>query len=367
MFLIERFFGIACYFVVLLFVFALVYYKKAQVKHALIFYILVLSAFAYFYEPYETADLYRIRLTIEAFSRYKFSTFAKVHLSDNSTPAAYIIYWLIAQTGNARLLPAITVAITYSIIFYILYKTARRYSVSNESIAVILLFVMSTGNYMMVISNIRTMLATSLLCFCFYRESVQNTFKLWHIALYLIAALTHNLALILIIIRCMAFIFSSRVQQKVKLFVIALFAVLSLFFVLNLDWLLNDVYDKAVGYISGESYSYIWEYLIAFISLIVEITALRMYMTSSDTKLKENRMYLLMCVITAIIYITQFSIFHRLITYIAPILAVPILVVCFSLPESQKKHRNAVFCLSLLMLLIACFRGSLSSLKFFVL
>lgn len=367
MFIIERLFGIVCYSTILLLVFLCLYYKKMRVKDVLIFYVVILTIFAYFYEPYETADLFRIRRYVEAFSDYNFQQFLNINPTDSTTPVAYLLYWVIGRIGNVSLLPAVTALITYSLTFYILYKSSVIYSLKGPGLAIILLFVMSTGNYMMVISNIRTMLAISLLAFCFFRESVMRVFKLWHLLLYISAALIHNLAFILILIRCVAFIFSTNIKKKLKIFIIVLLAIFGVIFIFKFNWMLNDVFEKATGYITGDTYSYIWEYIIGFIALIIEIIGLRMYLINHELRLNETEIYLFLCISLACIFVMQFSIFHRIITYISPILVIPILAMGFSGPCIEKKQREWVFFLSVIMLLVACSRGSLSSLKFFVL
>ena len=368
MFLFERLFGITCYLAVLAFAFITIFYRKLKVKDVLLFYIVVLSVFAFFYEPYETADLFRIRNIMKQFSMYDFESFFHSFLKSSTTPVAYLLYWIVGKSGIPGLLPAFTAAVTYSSVFYILYKSAKIYSIGNKSIAIILLFVMSTGNYIMVISNIRTMLAIALLCFCFFRESVLKTFKIWHVLLYFVAALIHNLAIILIIIRFIVFVFLSQLKRKWKIIIISFLAIVSVFVVMFFGWVMDSVFEKAVGYITGDTYFYIWEYIIAIIAIIIENKICVMFRRKQDMRAKETAVYLFVCMIVACVFITQFSIFHRIITYIAPILAIPLLASSGSnLTRSTGKRFVSIFYLSLVMLAIACFRGSLSSLKFFVL
>lgn len=365
MFLIERLFGVACYSAALALIFITIFYRKLRVKDALIFYVIILSVFAYFYEPYETADLFRIINIMEQFSVYDLESFSKLTFADNTTPVAYWLYWLIGRIGNPGLLPAFATVMTYSITFYILYKSSKIYSIGNKSIAIILLFVMSTGNYIMVISNIRTMLAISLICFCFFRESILKSFRIWHILLYVLAALTHNLAIILIIIRFAAFVFSSHLRRKWKIIIMLFLTAVSVIIIVFFNWVLDSVFDKAVEYITGEMYSYIWEYIIGLLVLTIEVSAL-FYKKNTKIRLKENTVYFVLCIIVACVFINEFSIFYRMIVQFATILTIPLLASGFSMVDIKSKQ-SEVFYLSLLMLFIACFRGSLSSLKFFVL
>ncbi len=367
MFLFERLFGIGCYVIILLFVFLVIYYKKMRTKDALIVYVFLLSVMAYLFEPHYTTDLFRTRQIIQTVSQYSFNDFVEIYLSNHSAPAAYCLYWVFGKLGNARLLPASVAFATYSIIFYILHKSSEIYKLKKQGTALILLFIMSTSVYMMTISGIRCMLAVAVLCLCFFRESIMRTFKWWHILLYVFSALMHNLAVILIIIRCIAFVFSARLKTAWKLIITSCFAVIAVFVVISFRWIFSDIFDKAYGYITGDTYSYIWEYVIAFLALMIEICLLTVIWRKCDAGAVETRTYLLLCVLTACIFVTQFSIFHRIITYISPILAIPLLADGFSNNPKRIILIRTVSVISLIMLCLTCVRGELSSLKFFVL
>ena len=365
MYLLERLVGISCYLIALFFAFFMIYYKKAKIKNVLCVYAIMLVVMAYFYEPPESADLYRIGQIMETLSQYNFKSFSKIFLINNSCPAAYCLYWLIGKVGNTNLLPAIVTLITYTIVFYILRRSSEMYGLGNQGVALILLFVMSTGNYLMVISNIRTMLAITLLCLCFFRESVLAQFKIWHIPLYILSALIHNLAFVLLIVRCLIFVISSNAKIRWKALSVIIFTIVSVYTVLNYEWLFDAVFEKALEYLTGDYYSYVWEYIIAFLALVLEVVAVTMYIRNREKKLKELQMFLILCLSIALFCVTEFSIFHRLITYIAPILTIPILAVGLSKNHTRYITGNSTLFLSIVMLLIACFRGSLSSLKFF--
>ena len=86
-------------------------------------------------------------------------------------------------------------------------------------------------------------------------------------------------------------------------------------------------------------------------------------------ELFESYTFIIACVIMAITFIYEYSIFHRSITYIAPILMLPLLMI--TLQREQQCHKrnfkNIMFLFIIILLVIACTRGSLCGLKFFVL
>ena len=220
---------------------------------------------------------------------------------------------------------------------------------------------------MMVISNIRTMMAISLLCLCFFRESVLKRFSIWHILLYVLAALIHNLAIVLLIIRGIVFFVAARIKIKWKLLFVLGCLTIGGYMFFQYEWLFDSVWEKSLEFIMGEYYSYAWEYIIAFVAVFVEIQAIRLHMKFGDELLTELMVFLTSCVVVAVIFIGEFSIFHRISTYIAPILAVPLLMVGFSKLRAKVGLEKVFFLISLASLFLACSRGSLSSLKFFVL
>lgn len=367
MFVFERLFAVAIYTISLLIVVFLIEQKVFKPKKILIGYIILLSVFAFYYEPYITADLYRIREIIKSFSSYNFIDFTKTFLKENPTPVSYILYWLVGKSGDVRILPAIATIVTYSSIFYIVIKYSQLNNISPKNIAVTVLFIMSTGSYMIVISNIRTMLALSLIIFCFFRETVLKKFSLLNILIYAIASLTHSLALVLVVIRFFVFIMGSSIKMRLKFFIFLLSAIVFLYVLLYQFWLIDSIIDKALGYITGDKYSYIWDYITSFIALIIMTFTLKIYHKSKCGKLKEVYNYIIICIVVAILLIFEFSIFSRLIVCFVPILLIPILLNVLSNNVITAKQRNILFLLCILMLFVVCSRGSLSSLKFFVL
>ena len=187
MFLLERSISVGIYILVLAVVCILLWSKRArEPRKVLFFYTLVLSFLAFLYVPYENADLYRIYELVQKFQNYTFSNLLEQHVIGVESGIANVFYWVIGKTGIPQLLPAITSFVCHSCIFYILCKTAKKNNISGKNIAIALFFYMSTGTYIFVISGIRCMLGISLLLFCFFRESMERKFNIFHVFLFLL-------------------------------------------------------------------------------------------------------------------------------------------------------------------------------------
>ena len=373
MFIVERLIGVGIYFYFLAAVCLVIAFSDIRLKYITRAYTVILAAMGFLYKPYITADLYRINESLRQFSDYGFSRFYSIFVKDSSIPAARIFYWIIGKTGVSELLPALTCLIVYSSIFYIFVKSAEKYGTDRKSIAVTMFFIMSSGCYMMVISNIRTMIAISLICFCTYRETVEKKYSVFNIILYIIAALSHNLSVIILAIRIAIIVLDKRKTLAKRILWLAVFAIGLAVIALRFSYIFSSVFEKAISYITEDGYSYIWDYIIAVLAFIVEATALVYCMKKRKEcpELTSNNNFLLLCLGLAVIFCYEFSIFHRLIIYISPVLSIPSLLFCLR-SESGKKalfgvmyYRDFVLLISVISMVISCTRGSLCSLKFF--
>ena len=266
MFLIERLFALAIYVLILFIVYFFISQRNSNYKRIFFIYTLLLAVMGFFYVPYKTADLYRIYDILKIFSKYDWNSFIYQRLDGNILKVDSIYYWLIAQTGEFRLLPAVNVIFCYSCIFYIISHTADKYKISRKNIALTTLFFMSCGIYMSIISGIRCMLGVSLMCFCFFRESIEKKFKWWHIPIYLFAVLVHHFVFILMVGRLLVPIFSRRISILKKIGYTIFLAMLGLLAINIFQSYMGEVFDKAEGYIGKSPYTYAWGYLICVIA-----------------------------------------------------------------------------------------------------
>ena len=370
MFLLERMIGVSIYCILLFWVFQMIKSGKIRYKKVLNIYIVLLSIMAYFYVPYKTADLYRILKIVKSFSSYEFSDFAQNFLVGTSSPVAYFMYWVFGRAGIARFLPVIVCFIVYGIIFHIVKIFSDKYQISKKNIALFVFFIMSTGSYIMIISNIRTMLALSLICYCYARETIEKKFNLANMVVYILAMLIHNLAVVLVALRIVIFVVRKKKNLSSYILTTIVIAIIAVVAIKYGGFLLEAVSEKAISYMSEKKYSYVWDYILGTIILLIElyILALNKKMRVKDAIIDEYRKYLILSIALAVVFCGEFSIYHRILTYFCPMLITPVFIYAMDRIKTQRSRRyNFIFVLSTLVLLLSCVRGSMSSLKFFVL
>ena len=375
MFLLERIIGIGTYCLALFIFCALIGYSKIKLKRLLIGYTIVLTIIAYFYVPYKTADLYRIFQYVKSFARYDLNTFYRLFVTESSAPGGRLLYWAVGKTGDPHLLPALVALICYGICFYIFYDCVKRYSVNRTTSALVMFFFMSIGHYLVGISNVRTMLSVCLIGYCFYRETARHRFFLWHIPIYILALSLHNFAPVFLLIRLAAILFSSR--QSVWIRILTIIGMIALGSVLQflVPEFTESLLDKAMGYISNEMYSYIWEYIMGSLVLILLLYAFFIYKRSksdlNDT-LRVQTSALLLSIIMAFAFITTFTFFQRIVCFVIAVLSIPFMMEVLSDNRAVRYSRrfgfsikSITFAFSLAELAVSCSRGSLCGLKFF--
>ena len=374
MFLFERLFALAIYVLVLLLVCFFISQRNSNYKRIFFIYTLLLATMGFFYVPYETADLYRIYGYLESFSKHDWNSFFYNRLDGNILKVDSIYYWLISKTGEFRLLPAINAILCYSCIFYIISHTADRYNISRKNITLATFFFMSIGNYMFVISGIRCMLGISLMSFCFFRENIEKKFKWWHIPIYLFAVFVHHFVFVLMVGRLIVPVLTKRMSIVKKMSYLIFIGMLGLIAIALFKSYIGEIFEKGEGYIDDSPYSYLWDYIVGgFCGLIIMLSLMEAkHEKNLQTDLYNWKIYLLGCVFLAICFCFEFSIFHRTIAYIAPIILLPVLMVKLQYCEEigTKKSatlKNSILLLTVIMLVVVCARSSLCSLKFFVL
>lgn len=370
MFLFERLVGVGTFTLILFFVCFLISVCKSNkgVTFVLFFYTIVLSIMGFFYVPYKTADLYRIYEYLDYFRTFSFEAFLDRY-QGSSTLAAHVYYWLISKTGENRLLPAITAFICYSCIFYIVGKTAQKYNISKKNIALSVFFIMSVGFYLGMISGIRSTLAICLIAYCFFRETVEKKFRVYHILLYVLAALIHNFAVVIIIIRLTIPFFVKSVKPWKKVAYAVFVFILSIFMVRNVSDLLQGVFEKATEYITGSLYSYGWGYLINAIiifTVVYFLMNLPKFSNGANGNLKETKVFSIALVIIAIVFFFEYSIFARTSNVLLPIISMPCLMVSLEKSKNPRAYTTGLI-LSMVIMILSFARGSMCSYKFFVL
>ena len=377
MFLLERMIGICIFLIVLIIVSNLISKSNSikETKKILLLYVIILFVLGYFFCPYKSADLYYIKNFIHTNLVNKNFQDMILMFQNFGYSLYYIYYWIFGKLGNTNLLPAVTATIFYANIFYILYKSCDKYRLSPKTMSKTLLFFMAGGQFLEVISGIKSMFAFSVVALCCYKEFFENKSFLSNLPLYLFAALMHDAALVAVGIRFIYLIFQKedKIINKIGHYII--FTVFLLFAFKYGKGIIIDASSKGQHYINAGAYSNIWEYAIAIMcDLFMLYSVCLIYkVMKNDLNLKEKISsyvkFVVMVLMIDVCFIFEYTIFHRYRTFTMMII-IPIIAILFEKTYKEeypflRKYYLIFQVYFILTMSIALTRGNLSSLKFF--
>lgn len=366
MFLKQRIIGISIYFLFAVFFFLIMKRSNTKnVKTILFVYTIILSIMGYFYVPSESADLFRIIETMKIFSTYSLQRIIDFSFSTN-IPIFYMLIYGIGKTGLYHLLPAIAAFFFYKNSFYLIQDYSKKTNAKALTNALTLFIFMCFGQFLQVVSGIRSLLAFSIVARCAYDEYFNGRKVFKNILLYVIAATLHPAALALTIIHLVVSTVLFSTNSKNKIYKILFILLLLLLGVKYGSSYIDEMFSSANTYLSHDSYSYSWEYLMAFLYLI--IIFLSLFSTRTKEKIISNyRKYMYTIIVGTCAFVYVYSIFQRYTVFIS-IVSIPVLMKSINTAQENKdvKYISALFTLAILILVIACVRGNLSGLKFFI-
>lgn len=371
MYYTERIISLMIYCIVLVAVFWAIEATNISHKRILCVYTIFLSLMGYVFVPTKNLDLYRINKMMAEYAKYDFKGLYTNVLSGSYVICADLLYWVIGKTGYLKLLPILTSCVCYSCIFYTVNRTAEMYKIDRRNIAVAILFLMAVGTYIFVLSGIRTMLGIALLVFCFFRETIEKKFNIFHILLYIIAALVHQFVAVLFFLRIIIGIFN----QRNGLLKVILFMSLAIIFYIGRNFLegwFNSIQDKGETYISGKVlFSQPWGYVIGTICGFISIVSIIKF-ANVNVQIKKRfssyKLFLFICLLGAAGFSFEYTIFHRLITYVVPIITLPFLMIYLQNERGRNnvKSKDFMMITSFGLLFISCWQGALGALQFFI-
>lgn len=376
MFLFERILGISTYMLALILVCFLLVKTNISYKSILRFYLLCLCCMAFFYKPYTTADLYRIFAQMDYFSSMEFGLFWNNFALESSTPIARLLFWLFGKTGINALLPAFSALFCYSLIFYIVRKTKQLYNISNQTVAIVLFFIMTTSMYISVIGGIRMMIALSMLTFSYFRVTVEKKIKIIDILFFITPIFIHAMAFVVIGIMVLTLLFDSDKNVLKKIGYAVTIGLIGGVFVVRFSDTFYGLFEKFLAYVLGDRYSDPWEYIMGIfiiIMLFLVFSEIRRIRRSGDClEVNKCNIAAVFSVILASIFCFEFSIFYRFGGHLAVMFSIPTMMISIEKTKGQSSTffkridlRTMVILLSCIIAIVSCARGSLCSLKFF--
>lgn len=371
LYFLERIIGVSVYVLITIIMFIVIYNtENIKLKKFLIIYLLFIVFLAFIYVPTTSADLYRYLKSAKMYSSLSYSELIYL-IRESKAPIQIVYFYLLGKTGVDGLIPAVSALIFYGCLFKIVYKASVRYNLNNKSVALSLLFFMCLGGFLSVINIIRCFVAFSIIALCCYDELIEEKSYVKHIPLYLFASLMHPAAMALSIFRVMTILIKKDKNffKKILNFFIVLFI---LFFMIKYgNEYLNLIFEKSTTYITGDIYSYSWEYIISlvyiFFSTYVLLKSRKMFKNNIEINNFNN--FLLLINFVTLIFGFEYSIFTRLQLF-SSMLFVPMFSIFIDVTRKNKiiiKNINYIFLITLVIVFsIACTRGNLCGYKFFI-
>ena len=366
--LIERLLGVLAYFLLLLFFYLVI--KRTRNRKTMFrclnVYLIALCVLAFFYVPSDSADLYRWFNMTENWPSQDFRIFFREVVMTANDPIAILYVYLCRLTRIDGMLPMFACFVFYLNFFSILKNISKDFNVSNSNIAILLFFFMSMGRFVEVISGVRCLVAVSIFSRCLYLELVrkERTF-FFNCVLYffeLVSCLIHPYVVVLFCMKSLLMLFIKERNAKIKYLNIVTIFLIVIFGIAYGKTYFNSAIDKGESYLSGDHYSYGWEYLIA--SLMLLTIGYSLYVChSKNLAVKGVKKMCSLFLLIALLFCFQYSIFHRTITFLA---ILSLSIVAMNLQTSNKQnYKKCILVMSTIILLLASTRGDLCGYKFF--
>lgn len=374
MFLIERTTSLLVYAFALFAAYQLVArVARKQYKAVLFAYLIVLAVFAFNYKPYITADLYRIREYIEYWIHKDWGNVIK-YAMENSTPSWVLYSYVLSKLSNINWLQTITCLWCFGNVFYIIVHEIEKDDIQCSFRSILLFYIMAVGAfYLQTISGIRSMLGISIVAFCLYKETVENKKIVWHLPLWLFAALLHTSTMMLVISRFIFLMIQSRGIAKKMIMGIVILAGAFFSFRYMGDFI-SGSFEYGKGYFTNtKEYTYIWERIIGIMETLETIYVLRKYQKGAlyldaEEKKRYRPLYLFTLIWTVISVASfpfSYAVFRRY-TMLCTVTSVPLVAKLSDFEESEK-IRKWLFVFSFLIFALSGVRGDLCGYKFFTL
>jgi hypothetical protein len=331
---------------------------------------------AFFYKPYVTGDLYRIFEQMDYFASMDFNLFWKNFALESSTPVARLLFWIFGKIGVHSLLPAFSAFFCYSLIFYIIQKTKQLYDISNQTVAIVTFFMMTTSMYISVIGGIRMMVALSMVTFSFFRANVEKKIRLADILFFISSILIHAMSFVVIGVIALSLLSDSQTKASQKAGYVLAIGIIGAVFIFKFSDTIRGVYQKFLDYVWGDKYSDPWEYVMGAIIIIALLLVFSEFhhvrRTGDYSKISKCNSAAIYCVVLALCFFFEFSIFYRFGGHLAVLFSIPSMMVSLEKTKGRSSSlikgidlRTLVILLSCIIAAVSCTRGSLCSLKFF--
>ena len=342
-----------------------------QVRTVLFAYLIMLMVFAFNYKPYRTADLYRLREYIQYWVDLPLESLFS-YLLNSASPAWVAYAYLVSKLGNVNWLQTGSCLVSFGLSFYFIRTTIEKNAVMGTNRGLLLFSYMAIGAiFLQAISDIRHIMGFTIIAFSLYRELKGKSFWI-HIPLYLLAALFHPTAIVLVAARFLSVGFSKKGWRSKIAATILTVPVVLFCYRQGSQYFLSTV-AKANSYLTGDEYTYIWEIIIGIAEAVQTIMILRHYQKHYTANEKERYLWLFAMVLqvgSILALPFSYAVFRRY-TLFCTMITIPFFGKTLCAEDSEQRnmklYREWMYLLSAAIFILSFVRGDICGYKFFVL
>ena len=379
--ILERIFG-EFLFISIAFIFYFLVSKEKdykKIKKFFIIYIIILTILSYNFKPFCEIDLTNLQYQINTYYNYSWNQLFELMLHTSDFSRLFYFY-VIHKLNDVNLLQTFVTTVVYSIIFYTIYDYCKRKEYLSICAARTLFLFMMLGQYIDLISGIRSTTAFALFYFCIYREFIQKKSILSNLLFYIIAIGFHNAVVPAIIIRMLFFVFQREKNTLKKLFNYLISILLIIGSVKYGGIILESTVKKANIYLTGNIYSSTAGYFISFFTFFILLYLLFLFYKNHYRKKllmpneKKYFFFALAFVMIVLLFCFEYSVFHRY-TILLSMILIPIIITSFDdLSFNYEKIKRLIFTkanfIYYILLFITAFMsfsfGDMKLLQFFI-
>ena len=294
--------------------------RKIYLVYSIVF-IVVLSWLSFHVITNSTWDLFRHLETIELYKQVGINWLLENRMDLN--PLTHLYFYLFTFT-DGRYFPATTVFITYFIPFYLIYKSANRFNLSQTNVFIITFFLVSNLNYLLVVSNCRLYLLYALFAYFIYMELVEAKFRIASWIFYFLAPFFHYGILPLICCRLILLFRKRYIVSDSAIIVLLLLLSLGYMYLLpmlNSSVMLSSIGAKLLGYQQYTGFG-TWQFINSMTCIIlISVVAYLCY----RFRMKDNSfLFLILCLAVFLIgQLSSYQLIYRSSNFYAMIAVVP--------------------------------------------
>ena len=307
--------------------------------------IVALAVLAFLIEPKETNDLFRHFEKIDLIREKGFG----ISLEYDYVIIIRLLFNFVALLPSNHFLPAISVIITYGISMYIIYDFTKKNQPLSRVVSIAILLNFAICSFYMVASGIRNAMACSFLALGIYLDLIRKEKLIKKIWPYIIAALIHPVAYIVIIIRLLLNVkWLNKIKYVILLIGLLYRPIMNLLKFINVE-ITNYLAQKMNTYLIIESKEdirwmlVIWAFLI-FIYVISTIIERKNKNKKFNQYINFIQIYILF--IFALTFVVD--VFTRRLTFLIAFLMIPFV---YLIDQNLEKNQK-IFCYGILIFLL---------------